>query len=144
MRRQPGCLPLACPPLIQPALLRCEGFQSGLVQEDYHVHGFLHLNHLSTICRKLRVKPSQQAEDLPGLLQGSRGRWLSARVGIYPVSVVVGPGGTRPGRGTWGLKRVNSPLNAVKFWDVVYVLIVKVLLYVEVLHCLGVLRELGV
>jgi len=50
-------------------LLLCEGFQAGPVQENYHVHrdalGFLHLNHLQTICRKLRVKPGQQAEDSP-------------------------------------------------------------------------------
>jgi len=51
-------------PVIQPVMLLCERFQ-----EDYHVHGdalgFLHLNHLPTICRKLRVEPSQQAEDTP-------------------------------------------------------------------------------
>jgi len=44
----------------------CEGFQAGLVQEDYHVHGdalgFLHRDHLATVCRKLRVEPGQQAE----------------------------------------------------------------------------------
>jgi len=43
-----------------------------------------------------------------------------------------------------GLKRVNSPINAVRASDVVYALVVKALLYVEVLHCLGVFRETGV
>jgi len=66
-------------------LVRCSGSHVvcqelvrvlGLVQEDYHVHGdalgFLHLSHLPTICRKLRVEPSQQAEGSPGS-EGSDG-----------------------------------------------------------------------
>jgi len=66
--------------------------------------------------------------------------WL----GIYLVSVVAQPGRTRPGRGSEGLKRVNGPLNAVRVRDVVYALVVKALLYVDVLHFLVVLREVGV
>jgi len=43
-----------------------------------------------------------------------------------------------------GLRGVNSPLNAVRVQDVVFTLVVKALLYVEILNYLGVFREVGV
>jgi len=82
-------------------LLCCEGFQACLVQEDYHVHsdalGFLHLDHLPTICRKLRVKPGQQAEESPEGSDGSNTLALG-RDGMYAASQTanLAPGWTSP------------------------------------------------